>query len=119
MWYNERLNVQEWFYALPQNADVSQIGDYEIVDLPSGLYAVASCLDADLDNAKDWLDTRNEIIKWVNESNQFELYVNGEGKAERYPMFHIVSPVWMNEKGISIENLYVPILEKGDTKSML
>lgn len=109
MWYNERLNVQEWFYALPQNADLSQITDYEIVDLPSGLYAVASCLDADLDNVQDWLSTREEIINWVKESDKFEVYVNEDGIEEKYPMFHIVSPGWLIPKGISIENLYIPI----------
>ena len=109
MWYNERLNVQEWFYALPQNSDLSQITDYEIVDLPSGLYAVASCLDADLDNAQDWLSTREEIINWVKESDKFEVYVNEDGIEEKYPMFHIVSPGWLIPKGISIENLYIPI----------
>lgn len=63
-------------------------------------------------NEKDWLSTREEIISWVNASDEFDLYVNGEGKDERYPMFHIVSPGWMMSKGISIEDLYVPIVEK-------
>ncbi|WP_148408739.1 hypothetical protein [Murimonas intestini] len=112
MWYNERRMVQEWFYALPSDADLSQITDYDIVDLPSGLYAVASCLNADLDGAEDWHSTREEIISWVNASEQFDLYVNGEGKEERYPMFHIVSPGWMMPKGISIEDLYVPVVER-------
>ena len=114
MWYNERLNVQEWFYALPANADLSSVIDYEIVDLPSGLYAAASCLNADLDAAKDWLSTREEIINWVNASDKFDLYVNGEGKEERYPMFHIVSPGRMIDMGVSIEDLYVPIEVKKD-----
>ncbi|MDO5294438.1 MAG: hypothetical protein Q4F05_17020 [bacterium] len=112
MWYNERIGAQEWFYALPEHADISQIKDYEIVDLPSGLYAVASCLDADLDEAKDWMGTREEVMNWVKESELFDLYVNDEGKEERYPMFHIVSPGRLFHKGISIENLYVPIIEK-------
>lgn len=114
MWYNERLNVREWFYALPPNADLQQITDYEIVDLPSGLYAAASCLNADLDGAEDWLSTRQEINNRVQKSDKFDLYVNGEGREERYPMFHIISPGWMMEKGISIEDLYVPIVEKGE-----
>lgn len=112
MWYNEKLSVQEWFYALPSNCNLSQITEYEIVDLPSGLYAVASCLDADLDAAKDWLSTRAQMIEWVNADERFDLYLNGEGKAERYPMFHIVSPGWMMPMGISIEDLYVPIVKK-------
>lgn len=112
MWYNERLNAREWFYALPSNCNVSEITDYEIVDLPAGLYAVASCLNADLDAAKDWLSTREEIIQWVNENDNFALYRNGEGKEERYPMFHIISPGWMMPMGISIEDLYVPIIKR-------
>lgn len=112
MWYNERINAQEWFYALPQNADLSEITDYDIVDLPSGLYAVASCLDADLDKAADWLNTREKIMNWVKASDKFDLYINGEGKEERYPMFHIISPGWMIPEGISIEDLYVPIVKR-------
>lgn len=119
MWYNERLDVREWFYALPSNADLSQMPDYEIVALPSGLYAVASCLNADLDAAKDWLSTREEIIDWVNGSDTFDLYVNGEGREERYPMFHIVSPGWMMPMGVSIENLYVPIVRKSQANSTI
>ena len=39
MWYNERLNVREWFYALPSHAEISDCGGFEICDLPSGLFA--------------------------------------------------------------------------------
>lgn len=112
MWYNERKGAREWFYALPANADWQQITDYEIVDLPSGLYAVASCLNADLDDARDWMSTREEISHWVAASEQFDLYVNGEGVAERYPMFQIVSPGWLMPEGISVEDLYVPIIKR-------
>ena len=62
MWYNERLGVQEWFYALPADTKLEDCGGFEIVDLPSGLFAVASCLDADLDQAADWLNTREELF---------------------------------------------------------
>lgn len=113
MWYNERLAAQEWFYALPSGADLSQIPGFEIVDLPSGLYAVASCLNADLDEAKDWHSTREEVIAWVGSSQRFALHENGPGREERYPMFHIVSPGWLMPSGLSIEDLYVPIEFKG------
>ena len=73
---------------------------------------MASCLDADLDQAQDWLKTREELIQWVNQSDKFALYENGDGKEERYPMFHIVSPGKLIPQGISIENLYVPMIEK-------
>ena len=94
MWYNERCGAQEWFYALP-----------------AGLYAVASCLDADLDGAADWMQTREEVMPWVKESKRFRLYRNEDGKPERYPMFHIVSPGRLIPTGISIEDLYIPIEE--------
>ena len=109
MWYNERLGVQEWFYALPAGVKEEDCGGFEIVDLPSGLFAVASCLDADLDQAKDWLDTREVLLNWAAESEKFKAYENGEGKKERYPMFHIVSPRSLYTENISIEDLYLPI----------
>lgn len=112
MWYNERINAQEWFYALPADADLENCGGFEVRDLPSGLFAVASCLDADIDQAADWLKTREELINWVNNSNRFELHINGEGKEERYPMFHIVSPGRLIPSGLSIEDLYMPICER-------
>lgn len=111
MWYNERIGAQEWFYALPAAAQAGHIAEYEVVDLPSGLFAVASCLDADLDQAADWLKTREELIEWVSHSARFRLYRNEAGKAERYPMFHIVSPGRLIPEGISVEDLYLPIEE--------
>ena len=112
MWYNERIGAQEWFYALPQGADLSEIGEWEIVDLPSGLFAVASCLDADIDQAKDWLQTREELISVMTNDGRFKPYENAEGKTERYPMFHIVSPGRFIESGLSVEDLYLPIEER-------
>ena len=112
MWYNERLGAQEWFYALPAGAKEEDCGGFETVDLPGGLFAVASCIDADFDQAADWLDTREALIKWVESSGQFRVYENAEGKKERYPMFHIVSPGELYEEKISIEDLYLPIERK-------
>lgn len=109
MWYNERVGVREWFYALPAGAKPEDCCGFEIVDLPGGLFAVASCQDADFDEAADWLATREELIKWAAESEKFCLYENGEGKTERYPMFHIVSPHELYSEKISIEDLYMPI----------
>ena len=109
MWYNERIGAQEWFYALPAGATEEDCKGFELVELPSGLFAVASCLDADFDQAEDWLKTREELIKWALESNKFKLYENEKGKKERYPMFHIVSPGELYAEKISIEDLYLPI----------
>ena len=96
----------------PYGADLSAVREYEIVDLPHGLFAVASCLDADLDRAEDWMKTREELIRWAESSGRFRLYVNAENKPERYPMFHIVSPGYLIPEGISMEDLYLPIEER-------
>ena len=109
MWYNERRGAQEWFYALPAGADAAEITEFPVTDLPAGLYAVAACLDADLDGAADWMKTREEVMDWVNKSSRFRLYRNEDGKPERYFMFHIVSPGRLIPTGISIEDLYIPI----------
>ena len=42
---------------------------------------------------------------------RFPMYRNEDGKPERYPMFHIVSPGRLIPTGISIEDLYIPIEE--------
>lgn len=112
MQFNERLGVMEWFYALPAGAKEEDCGSFEIVDLPGGLFAVASCIDGDFDQGADWLNTREELMKWAANSDKFKAYENGEGIKERYPMFHIVSPGEMYEERISIEDLYLPIERK-------
>ena len=109
MWFNERIGAREWFYALPACAKMEDCGGFEVVDLPGGLFAVASCVNADLDGAADWLAVRAELHRWARESSLFRPYENGEGRRERYPMFHIVSPGEMYDEGISIEDLYFPI----------
>lgn len=112
MWYNERVGAQEWFYILPQGADEREIPGYETVRFPGGLFAVASCLDADIDRAADWMATREELLRWASESKRFKPYENSDGKPERYPMFHIVSPGRLIPTGISLEDLYLPIEER-------
>ena len=66
-------------------------------------------MDADLDGAADWMDTREQLLKWAAQSERFQAYENREGKKERYPMFHIVSPGELMADNISIEDLYLPI----------
>ena len=112
MWYNERIGAQEWFYALPENADERELDGFGVRTLPHGLFAVASCLDADLDGAADWMQTREALLRWAQESDRFMPYENGEGKPERYPMFHIVSPGRLIPEGVSVEDLYFPIEER-------
>ena len=112
MWYNERIGAQEWFYALPENADERDLDGFKVRTLPHGLFAVASCLDADLDGAADWMQTREALLRWAHESVRFMPHTNGEGKPERYPMFHIVSPGRLIPEGVSVEDLYFPIEER-------
>ncbi|MGN0786433.1 MAG: GyrI-like domain-containing protein [Christensenellales bacterium] len=112
MWYNERIGAQEWFYALPYNAEKNPTDRFEIVDLPCGLFAVASCLDADIDGADDWMKTREALLEWAANSKLFKPYENADGKPEKYPMFHIVSPGRLAGAGISIEDMYLPIEER-------
>ena len=76
---------------------------------------MASCLDADLDQARDWMQTRQALIQRVNDREAFALYENQDGKPEQYPMFHIVFPGELIPEGISIEDLYVPIVKKTKT----
>ncbi len=109
MRFNERLNCMEWFYALPEGNGTADTAGFEIVDLPSGLFAVAPCVDADFDQAEDWMKTRGELREWAENSDKFKPYENGEGKVELYPMFQIVSPRYLYSEGISIEDLYFPI----------
>ena len=109
MWFNEREQATEWIYALPTGAGETDCGGYAVEEFPFGLYAVAVCKDADLDEAADWMKTQQEIKDWVESSELFTLHVNAEGTEERYPMFHIVTPGWLQEKGFSLEDMYAPI----------
>ena len=70
---------------------------------------MAVCKDADLDEAADWMKTQQEIKDWVEKSELFTLHVNAEGEEERYPMFHIVTPGWLQAKSFCLEDMYVPI----------
>ena len=113
MWYNEKINAREWIYTLPNPEINRDYGGYKTKIFPFGLYAVASCIDADCDEARDWLETKKEIEDWVNNSECFALSTIENDQCERYPMFHIISPEILYEKmGIRQEDLYVPIIVK-------
>lgn len=107
MRYNERIGAREWFYALPEGE--CDAGGFEMVTLPGGLFAVASCLNADLDGAADWMQTFEALRDWANASERFRPYQNGPGRPEKYAMFQIVSPGELMAEGISMEDLYFPI----------
>lgn len=112
MWYNEIKQATEWIYALPAGAKEEDCGGYEVKEFSFGLYAVAVCIDADLDKAEDWKRTQEEIKQWVNSSELFELATPDNDPIERFNMFHIVTPGWLQEKGFCLEDMYVPIVLK-------
>ena len=64
-----------------------------------------------MDQAADWMQTREALIHWAEHSGRFRVYRNEAGKRERYPMFHIVSSGRLIPQGISVEDLYLPIEE--------
>jgi DNA gyrase inhibitor GyrI len=45
MWYNEKEKYMEWVVAVPDN--ISDFSDYQLVDFPGGLYAVAASKNTD------------------------------------------------------------------------
>ena len=112
MWYNEKEDAREWIYALPDGASEADCGGFKVETFPFGLYAVGVCRDADLDEAADWLRTRQEIRDWVRSGELFRLHENGVDPGERYDMFRIVSPGWLQQKGYCTEDMYVPIYIK-------
>lgn len=112
MWYNEEAKATEWIYALPASAKEEDCGGYEIIEFPFGLYAVGVCIDADLDNAQDWMQTQEEIKEWVDNSELFSLPTPNNDSYRRFPMFHIVTPGWLQEKKFCLEDFYIPIVLK-------
>ncbi len=112
MVYNSRMQTTEWLYTLPIPDISDDHGGYEVKEYPFGLYAVASCLDADCDQAADWMATRDEIMDWVRKSDCFRLAEEDDG-CERFTMFHIVTPsIVMEKMHIHIQDMYVPIVVK-------
>ena len=113
MWYNERIATTEWNYVLPIPVTNHDFGGYATREYPFGLYAVASCLDADCDKAQDWMATQEQIRQWVRESGCFEVSSPANDPEERYTMFHIVSPSLLKERmGIHQQDMYLPIVVK-------
>lgn len=87
MWYNERKQATEWVYALPTGADETDCGGYAVEEFPFGLYAVAVCKDADLDEAADWMKTQQEIKDWVEKANFSRCMSTRRAKRSATPCF--------------------------------
>ena len=66
-------------------------GGYAVEEFSFGLYAVAVCKDADLDELRDWMKTQQEIKDWVESSELFTLPSTPKAQRNVYPMFHIVN----------------------------
>ena len=109
MMYNAGTQRTEWMYTLPVPEIGGDYGGYEVKEYPFGLYAVGSCLDADVDQAADWLATRAEIMDWVRQTGCFAVSED-DGAEGRHTMFHIVTPSIVMEKlHIHVQDMYVPI----------
>ena len=113
MWYNEREQATEWFYALPAGAGEIDCGGYARKPFSFGLYAVASNLDADCDDKKDWMDTYHALERYARESDVFALSRPENDPVERYAMFHIITPPsYFARTSIHQQDMYMPIVYK-------
>jgi hypothetical protein len=95
MWYNVKKGYWEWFFALPEGHE--DIGGYDVVDFPGGLYAVAASKDAEEEATEE---TKASIRSWVEASGCFELSISENDQAERYVMTHVTTPIIFKEKAI-------------------
>ena len=107
MWWNPKLNKDEWLYAFPEGLE--DTGGNEVFDFPGGLFAVASCKDNDADIE----GTFKLIHQWVVESGIFELSLPEKEANPRYDMAHVITPQNAKETlGYHQLDLFVPIVEK-------
>ena len=107
MWYNEKEKFMEWIFAIPEN--YSDFGDYQLVNFPGGLYAVASSKDSD----EDCNIAQEEVRKWVSDSSYFELSTSENDITVRYTMSHVITPKIFKEKmGYHLSDIFIPIVVK-------
>jgi hypothetical protein len=105
MWYNEKDKYMEWVFAVPDN--YNNISDYQVVDFPGGLYAVAASKDTE----EDCNIAKEQIRKWVMESGCFELSTEENDTTIRYTMNHVLTPSIFKEKmGYHLSDNFVPIV---------
>jgi hypothetical protein len=112
MWWNPRLNADEWLYALPLAAETGSLvdsGGYEVFDFPGGLYAVAACKDENSEIEK----TSKLIHEWIARSEIFAEAPVDESNP-RYEMGHVITPINAKEMmGHHQLDLFVPIVYRG------
>ncbi|WP_160687700.1 GyrI-like domain-containing protein [Clostridium sp. C2-6-12] len=105
MWYNKKEKYMEWVVAVPEN--YSDLGNYHSVDFPGGLYAVATSKDTE----EDCNNVKEEIRKWVTDSDCFKLSTDKNDITPRYTMNHVLTPKIFKEKmGYHLCDIFVPIL---------
>ncbi|HEX3021216.1 MAG TPA: transcriptional regulator [Lachnospiraceae bacterium] len=105
MWYNEKEKYMEWVFAVPDN--YSNFSNYQLVDFPGGLYAIATSKDSE----EDCNSTKELIRKWVVESGCFELSTEANDTNLRYTMSHVLTPKIFKEKmGYHLSDHFVPIV---------
>jgi DNA gyrase inhibitor GyrI len=107
IWYNEKEKYMEWVFAIPDN--YTNLSDYKLNVFPGGLYAVMTSQD----NEEDSNNVREQICKWVVESDCFELSTEENDINIRYPMNHVITPKIFKEKmGYHLSDNFVPIVVK-------
>ncbi len=104
MWWNPKLNADEWVYALP--CGVEDAGEYEVFDFPGGLYAVAACKDDGPEIEK----LSKQVHDWIARSEIFA-EPSPEQSVDRGEMGHVITPVNAKQTiGYHQFDLFVPIV---------
>ena len=102
MYGDDERNCMIRLFAAPKG--FTDVGKYEWVDFPGGLYAVGTAKDG---NEEDMKKTKEMISQWIKDSGCFE-----ETK-ERHEMAHISTPKIFKEKmGYHLTEFFVPIVTK-------
>jgi len=101
MWGPASGTWVEWAYAV---TDIPEdLGGFEVIDFPGGLFAVAVSVDAD---GRDHDRVHGAIQRWVKKSGCFAL----DETDERFSMGNITSPMRTKEAmGYHQMDLYFPI----------
>jgi hypothetical protein len=104
MYFDGELQKMVWNYILPSN--VTDTGDYDVIDFPGGIYVAAISIDGD---DGDGEQVYNDIKAWIESSESFEI----DESSERHTMFHIITSDTVYEAlGYRQLDIYVPIKVK-------
>jgi hypothetical protein len=102
MYSDGENNGMIWLFAPP--IGFTDVGKYEWVDFPGGLYAVGTAKDGDEEDSEN---TKEMISQWIKDSGCFE------ETNQRYTMSHISTPKIFKEKmGYHLTEFFVPIVAK-------